>query len=716
MKKIFVGLMIMLCVSLFMFSEEGMWLMNQLKNLELEKKGFEISAQDIYDPGKPCIANAVVNLGGGTASLVSANGLMLTNHHVAFGAVQRASTKGTDYITHGFLAKTPADEIEAPGYTARILREIKDLTHEFKRYNKIKDPAKRKKAIDRKIKKITEKIEKGKKDISAQVASMYNGKQYILFVYKRFDDVRVVYVPPRGIGNYGGDIDNFMWPRHTGDFSFLRIYMAPDGTGRKYHKDNVPYKPKYWLKVAKQGLKKGDQTFIMGYPGSTVRYRTSASVAENLHHNYPLRIKYYKEIIDLLQTFANDSQIAKAKVAGLDSGLNNAMKYYQGNVDGMIRTNFLQQKSDFENRLMMFLKKDETLYKKYGDILVKIKEQYDLLAKYRELDDILGFMSSRRSLGGVVLGTAYMAYNTAKEREKPKKLRDPEFSEKDIKRAVDRLRFRYMSFYEPLDKAMLKKILERTDKLPRELRLKDLDSLLKEKKQTIDQWVEQAYANTKLKDVTSAKSLFNKKVKQLEALNDPFIELARRLYSQVEAFRKRSKRNQAAVEELRKRYIDALYAWKGSDLYPDANRTLRFSCGRVEGYSPRDAVYYTPFTTLKGMMAKDTGKRPFDVPEGLKTLYSKKDFGRWLHPDLKDVTIAFTHKVDSTGGNSGSPVMNTKGELVGVLFDGNYEAMTADWQYEDDITRSISVDIRMVMFVTEKLANALHILEEMNIR
>jgi hypothetical protein len=263
---------------------------------------------------------------------------------------------------------------------------------------------------------------------------------------------------------------------------------------------------------------------------------------------------------------------------------------------------------------------------------------------------------------------------------------------------------------------MLKKAMKQTETLPRELRLKDLDSLLKEKNQTIDQWVEWAYANTKLKDVAFAKSLFNKKVKELEALDEPFIQMAKRLYPEVEAYRKRGKQNQAALEELRKRYIDALYAWKGSGLYPDANGTLRFSYGQVQGYSPRDAVYYKPFTTLKGMMAKDTGKRPFDVPEGLKPLYAKKDFGRWLHPDLEQVPIAFTHKVDSTGGNSGSPVMNAKGELVGILFDGNYEAMTADWQYEEAITRSISVDIRMVMFVTEKLAHAYHILEEMNIR
>ncbi|MCP5103685.1 MAG: S46 family peptidase [bacterium] len=712
MKKIIVTLVVMLCLNLVAFGDEGMWLLNQLKNLELEKKGFEITASDIYDPGKPCIAHAIIDLGGGTAEFISANGLILTNHHVAFGAVQRASTKGTDYITNGFLAKTLAEEIEAPGYAAEILHKMTDVTAQFKRFDKIKDPVERDKAIERKITAMIKKTEKGKKDISAKVKKMYNGKQYFLFINKRYEDVRVVYVPPSAIGNYGGDIDNWMWPRHTGDFSFMRVYMAPDGTGRKPHKDNVPFKPKYWLKIAKDGLKKGDQTFIMGYPGRTTRYRTSYSVAESLNHVYPNSIKYFSEVIELLEDFAKDSQIARAKVAGLDKGLNNAMKNFQGNIDGMTRTNFIQQKIDFENQLTAFLKKDETLFKIYGNVLPKIKTQYDFMAKYREVNY---FFRMGRFIGGNILSAAQRAYNDAREREKPKKLRDLKFSEKQNKRYVDQLKYRFMSFYEPADKALLKKALKWIYQLPEDVRPMGLVKMLKDSGKTIDQWVDDAYKNTKLKDLTNILSLFNKSSKQLEALNDPFITLAKYIHPDREAYKKRDNKDIAILKELRRKYIDALYAWKGADLYPDANDSIRFSWGRVDGYQPRDAVYYEPFTTIKGMLEKDTGKEPFNMPEGLKKLHAKKDFGRWMHPDLKDVPIAYTHKVDSTGGNSGSPVMNAKGELVGILFDGNYEAMTGDWQYDPVIQRSISVDIRYVMFVTEKLANAKNILKELGL-
>lgn len=715
MKKILIVLTLMLSLSLFVFGEEGMWLLNQVKNLELNKKGFEINATDIYDPANPAIAQAIVHLGGGTAELVSPNGLILTNHHVAFGAVQRVSTKGTDYITHGFLAKTLEEEIEGPGYSAQILEEMKDITPQFKKYLKIKDPVKRKKAINLKIKKMTDKIEKGKKDISAKIAEMYNGKQYILFVHKRFDDVRVVYVPPTAIGNYGGDIDNWMWPRHTGDFSFMRIYMAPDGTGRKFHEENVPYKSKSWLKVAKKGLKKGDMTFIMGYPGRTRRYRTSSSVDEYLNHFYSNRIKYYKELIDLMKTFAKDSKIARAKVAGMDKGLNNAMKNYQGNVEGMNRSNFLQQKIDFENQLTAFLKKDKSLHEKYGNVLENIKKQFALMAAHRDKDDLVSVVQSRRPLCGLLLGSAIKVYNTAREREKPKKLRDARFSEKAIKRSADRMKYSYLSFYEPADKAVLKKWMERAQRLPEGMRITGMDDFLKEKNLTIDQFIDPAYKKSTLNDIAVVKSLFKKTSKELEAMNDPFINLAKALYPEGEAYKKRDKKNTAVIAELRKKYIDALYAWKGGDLYPDANSTIRFSYGQVAGYQPRDAVYYEPFTTIKGMLEKDTGEAPFDMPEGVKKLYAKKDFGRWAAPELKDVPIAFTHKVDSTGGNSGSPVLNARGELVGILFDGNYESMTADWQYEPEITRSISVDIRFVMFITEKLANAQNILKEMGI-
>ena len=713
MKKFFV----MIAVLFFVFSsapsEEGMWMLSQLDQLDLKANGLRIGISDIYDPGKPGISDAVVLLGGGTAELVSPNGLMLTNHHVAFGAVQRASTGGTDYITGGFLAKQLSDEIEAPGYSAHIMQRMEDITPEFKKFLKIKDPLKREKAIDRRIMEITEGIEKGKTDVKAVVAGMYSGRQYILYVYKRFDDVRVVYVPPASIGNYGGDIDNWMWPRHTGDFSFMRVYMAPDGTGRKYHKDNVPYKPEYWLKLAREGLKVGDQTFIVGYPGGTVRYRTSYSAEWNLEYLFPERIKYFGEVIGLLESFWKDSQVAKAKVAGMHKGLNNSMKYYQGVVEGMTKTGFVEQKRNFEKDFTAHIGSKKKLAKKYGRILPSIGAEHKKFAETKKRDFAMGYPLR---LSGTVFGMAQNAYFTVREREKPEKERDPLFSEKDIERMVSRLSYSYMSFYEPADQALFLKSLKYIDSMKGAERIAGFEYILGGSDQTPEQWADNAYRATKLKDAEFVKSLFTKTSGELEALNDPFIDLAKRIYAEREEYKKRSERSGAVMSELRKDYISALFDWKGSRLYPDANGTIRFSYGRVKGYSPRDAVVHRPFTFIRGMLEKDTGIEPFDMPAKVKDLYAAKDFGRWAFPGKEDVPIAFLHCVDSTGGNSGSPVLNADGELAGILFDGNYESMTGDWQYDPDIQRSISVDIRFVMFITEKLGKADNILKELGLQ
>ena len=698
-------------MTLTAMADEGMWLLNQLPHLKLDKQGMKINVAEIYSPGKPCLAQAIVNLGA-TGEIVSPEGLVLTNHHVAFGAVQRASTKGTDFISSGFLARTRSEEIEAPGYSARILEKMEDVTAGFRRFGKITDPLKRRKAVQKQIRRMTDKIEKGHKDLEARISSMFRGEQYILFVYRRFDDVRVVYVPPQSIGNYGGDIDNWMWPRHTGDFSFLRIYMAPDGTGRAYNKGNIPYKPKYWIPVAKEGLKEGDFTFIMGFPGRTYRYRTSHAVRENFEYYYPHRIQLYKETIQLLESFQGDSLVARMKVAGFIKGLNNAMKNSQGNVDGMKQAGFLEKKLGFEKELTAFLKNDPVLWKRYGHVLPEIGKVFAERAKTREYDDVLGLVNR---LSGSMTSLATNAYATAREREKPRGERNPLFSEKNVQRQVKRLRFTLMSFYEPSDKALLKRMLHKAAELPEDNRIAGLESILKAGPGGIDAFVEKAYAETKLKDLAFVQSLFKKSVKDIEALQDPLLQLAARLYPESEKRRKRNERLDARLMDLRRQYILALKEWKKVPMYPDANSTLRFSWGEVAGYIPRDAVQYAPFTTLTGVMEKETGKKPFIVPAGLKALYEKKDFGRWTHEDLNDVPIAFTHKVDSTGGNSGSPVLNAKGELVGILFDGNYEALTGDWQFDDQIQRSISVDIRYVLFVTEKLAKAHHILKEMGL-
>ncbi|MDY0295889.1 MAG: S46 family peptidase [Acidobacteriota bacterium] len=692
-------------------ADEGMWLLNQLPELELEKEGLQISVADIYTPGRPSLARAVVKLGA-TGEIVSPEGLVLTNHHVAFGAVQRASTKGTDYISSGFLAKTRAEEMEAPGYSARILEKMEDVSRRFAKFKKIADPVKRGKAGKRLIRQITDKIEKGHPDLEAQVVPMFRGEQFMLFVYRRFDDVRVVYIPPKAIGNYGGEIDNWMWPRHTGDFSFLRIYMAPDGSGRAFHKDNVPYKPATWIRVAREGLREGDFTFIMGYPGRTYRYRTSHTVRDNFEYIYPQRIRMYRETIELLESFQDDSVVARMKVAGFIKGLSNAMKNYQGNLDGMKRAGFLEKKQAAEKELEEFLKQDPSLWRQYGNVLPEIGQVYAEMARTRESDDVLSMINR---MGGTMTSLAVNAYNTAREREKPRAERDPLFSESDVQRRVKRLGLSLMSFYEPADKALLKRLLVKADQLQGKERIQGLESILKDGEKGIDAFVENAYATTRLKDLEFVRSLFAKSVQQIEALNDPLINLAAAIYPQVDAARIRNQRFNARLEDLERRYILALKSRSDSPLYPDANGTLRFSWGEVAGYAPRDAVRYAPFTTLAGVLEKETGKDPFEVPRELRTLHDRKDFGRWAHPDLKDVPVAFTHKVDSTGGNSGSPVFNAKGELAGILFDGNYEALTGDWKFDADIQRSISVDIRYVLFITEKLAKAGHILKEMGL-
>jgi hypothetical protein len=711
MKKalIIIGLLI----SASAFAEEGMWLISQLKQLDLQSKGLQISVDDIYNPDKSSITDAIVWLGGCSSSFVSPDGLLLTNHHCGFGALQRASSQGRDYITDGFLANNQSEEIEAKGVYAYTLQETKDVTDEvLKAVKGVTDPVEKDRKITAKITQMTEKIEGDREDIRAVIASMYEGKQYILFVYKKYQDVRLVYAPPASIGNYGDDIDNWMWPRHTGDFTYLRVYQAPDGSGAKYSPNNVPLKPKNYLRISTTPLKEGDFTFIIGFPGRTNRWRTSSSVEWNLDFFYPSTIKNYQEIIDLMSDLTKDSDEGRIRVASLDAGLNNTMKNYQGNVDGMTKSNFLQKKRSFEQELMTFIGGNPQLEKEYGDVLDQIKGLYQELAKTRDKDAVLDMFSFR---GLTLMSIAKQAYDTAREREKPKDKREPDFSEKKVKETVDQLYLKYYGYYEPVDKALLKRVLVKSRNLPTEQAIPVLQSLFPDDA-AINRFVEEAFAKTQIADLDYAKSLYAKTSKELEKLGDPLITLAAALYPESEAQKDRKKAFNATITEYRKEYVNALLEWKGAGLYPDANSTMRFTYGRIAGYKPADAVWYAPFTTLKGVIEKNTGQPPFDAPAKLQELYRSGDLSRWIDPSLKDVPVNFLHRCDITGGNSGSAVMNAKGELIGLAFDGNYEAMTSDWQYDYDMQRTISVDIRYVLFLTEEIAGADYLLKEMGVR
>jgi hypothetical protein len=714
MKKSTFAFILLLALSFTTAAQEGMWLLTQLDQLDLGKKGLALKPADLYSKDKPALISAILQVGGGTGSFVSPDGLVLTNHHVAFTALQRASTAGSNYLTDGFLARDRKEEIKAPGYRALMVTEIRDVTAEVTEFGKgIGDPAEKDKKITAGIVAMTDDLEKDRKDVKAAVSEMFNGKQYILFIYKEFKDLRIVYAPPLSIGNYGGETDNWMWPRHTGDFSFLRVYAAPDGTGAEYSDQNVPYKPKVWLRTMRDDLKADDATFIMGFPGFTTRYRSSTSVHWNQEYNYPFSIRNYGEVISLCEELTKNDPAGKLKVASLTKGLANAMKNYTGKLEGMKKTNFLQKKLDFEKEFMAWANSTPANKEKYGTILSREKEQYNLLGDTKQRDNVFGVF---QGLAGLQMGVANQLYYYAREMDKPVGERQPGLTEESIKQAMEGLQYPYADYYEPVDKALLVRALKMADALPSGQRITGLEYILGNKDQTIEQFVNNAVAASELNSLEYARSLVLKSADELAALNDPFIKMAIHLYPMGEEIQKVNEVFAANVTDIRKEYLDALFAWKGTNLYPDANGTIRFTSGRIKGYNPRNAVRYEPFTSLRGVVEKNTGQEPFNAPAGLIELYKAKDFGPWMDPVLQDVPLAFLNTCDITGGNSGSPVMNAKGELAGVVFDGNYEAMISDWQYDPDLQRAISCDIRYVLFVTEKFSNAGFLLDEMQVK
>ncbi len=715
MKKYFLRLLtiIILLFSVnLLIADEGMWMPHQMKALDLKKLGLQMNPNDLYKKDGTGLMSAVVSLGGGTGEFVSRGGLILTNHHVAFGALQRASDPENDYIQDGFIALTYQEEIPAQGYIADVLLGYEEVTKKI-------DAAitsgmsylEKYKAIDQAKKKLIADAESAASDLRCEVASMYSGNQYYLFKFKRLKDLRVVLAPPRDLGNFGGDIDNWMWPRHTCDFAFLRAYVSKDNIGVDYDENNVPYQPKSIIKISPDGVQADDFTFVMGYPGRTYRNYTLPELkyaVDQMKNSIELR----EDMIAFFENTGENNKAVEIKYASLVKGLNNGLKNYQGKLEGFQKANIIEKKKQTEQIFHKWLQENEKHRQKYGAVLENISNFMEKYADFDARQEAISNLISRY-YGSAMLSQAYLIVRTVDERTRPDMEREPYYQDRNFDRLKLGVKLAERRYDLETDNAFLKHQLQKLASYP-ENKVPDAfkSVVTHQSKQEIDAYVDRLYAETKLADPDYRIELLNATPTELLKLNDPFIHLAAGIENDYKNLREQRKALSQEQSDLKKLYLEALLEKTDGKIAPDANGTIRFTYGEVAGYNPRDAVYYKPLTSLTGVIEKETGEEPFLVPQKLKTLYAEKDFGNYIDKNLNDVPACFLNTTNVTGGSSGSPTLNANGEQVGIIFDMTYESVVGDYYIIPEFQRTISVDIRYVLFVTDKFSGATHILEE----
>ncbi len=699
-------------------ADEGMWLLTALEKLplkELRARGLKLTLQEFYNPNGPSLKDAIVLLGGGTGEFVSPNGLMLTNHHVAYGALQRNSTPAADYITNGFHAAALGDELPARGYTAQIVEIMRDVTPRMKKaIETARTGTERDTLLNRESRLIAAEAAGADKDLRAVVQEMNGGQEYILFVYRVIRDVRLVYSPPLSIGNFGGETDNWMWPRHTGDFSFMRAYVAPDGNSAEYAKTNVPYKPKSFLKISAKGTKAGDLVFVMGFPGRTFRYRTSYEVRFDQEINFPLYVAIQRANIDAIEEFQRRDKATEIKYAGRVKSLYNGYKNRLGMIEGLRRIRLVEKKRQEESALKAWIDADADRKSRFGDILPAFERIYGLMDGIASRQ--IAFQALLRA--SILLNQAVTIARWQAERRKPDGMRAEGFHDADSA-AVGEILARKVEDLD-LEERQLGNVLGASGEVPLNNRLLAMASVAmrKEGRELQDQL--HGAANTMLRQTRLLKpeerlACLRMSSQEFDADPDPLIQFARNLYNESTTFTGVYTDLTGQIDDLRPRWIEALAEWKKTYLYPDANRTLRLNWGSVAGCSARDGMAYLPYTTLAGVIDKNRGKEPFDVPEKLRALAAEGNTAEYRDPELGDVPVAFLSDNDITGGNSGSPVLNGKGEIVGCAFDGIWEGLTNDFAFDKRTSRTISVDSRYVLFILDKFAGAKNVLAELTI-
>ena len=709
------SLIAVICILLFfehkpLIADEGMWPVSEIDQIDLASKGLKIPVRDIYNPQGISLMNAIISLGGCTGSFVSADGLIITNHHCAFGAVQRASTTQEDYLTDGFLAKSYQDEIPAAGYTANILEFYKDISAEvLTAIDEEMSLMARSKAIEQKKKEILLQAEIEYPGKRAEIAEMFTGKTYVLFIYTVLKDIRLVYVPPLAIGAFGGETDNWVWPRHTGDFSFMRAYAAPDGSPAELSMENIPYKPKIHFQVEPQGVSEDDFVFVMGYPARTYRHRTSYYLDFEESVRMPYIADEFEKAIAVMEDFSGQDKEAALILASPIKGLSNRMKNYRGKLAGLARLHLLDKKRREEEALQAFIDQDTDRKQEFGNVLDEISDVYDQKRKTAQrdllLENIIRFSTP--------IGNARTIFKIAENNEKPDIEREAAYMDRNIKRTKLRLFLWLKSYYAPAEKVILSDLLHQSQQLPAGQRIESLDRILSTC--PVDSFVKELYEKSGFTDEKFLHAALQRSREEIEGMQDPAAVLMDSLMPGLKKKETEEKRLDEALSELHARLINIKIAYAGKDFIPDANSTMRLTYGHIRGYQPRDAVYYEPLSSFRGVIEKTTGIDPFITPPALIDLYRQHQFGQFYSKKLNGLPVAILYDTDTTGGNSGSPILNDQGKLIGVNFDRPYEATINDYAWSEEYSRSIGVDIRYVLWITQKFAGADHLLKEMNI-
>lgn len=717
MKRNGLILMIALCLCLALRAEEGMYPLSEIHKLDLEARGFAIAPGELYNPGGVSLIDGIINLGGCTASFVSPDGLILTNYHCAFGAIQSLSTTDSDYLRDGFHAADCRAELPARRYTARLIESYRDVSREvLAAAGKRMSPDERGQAIEEKMKTMVAAVEKANPGRRAEVAEMFRGKSYVLFIYNNIKDVRLVYAPPRAIGEYGGEEDNWMWPRHTGDFAFMRAYVAPDGRSADYSPQNVPFRPKKYLAIAPQGVQAGDFVFALGYPGSTHRNDSSHYLAFEEEVRLPFAIEVWRWLIDLKEKMSRSDRATAIKLSSSLQGLWNNVKRSEGQLKGLKNLGLANKRRRQEEELRRFIGADPGRRKKYGDLFTRLDQSYEAMGRRARRDLTLSnLVSSRVSM---MLGNAFAICEASFERIKADTRREAPYMDRNFDLTEKRMTQALRDYHEPAEKAVLGEMLRRAAALPRENEIAAVRALVGagDPDKAIAAFLDKAFAATTLKNAAAVSALLKKTTAELRSLEDPLIQLAITLYPEYREMKDAEKRQKAVLDPLLARLVDARKEFLGTDFVPDANGTLRLTHGRVRGYSPADAVEMQPFTTLAGIAEKDAahpGSENHGAPARFLELARSREHGGYAHPQLGDVPVAMLYDMDTTGGNSGSPVFNARGGLVGLNFDRVYEATINDFAWDQSYSRSIGVDIRFILWFLDKYSGATRLLTEM---